>query len=116
MAYLTSCGWQIEAHRFRMGRHDVDLVARRGVVAFVEVKTRGTAGFGAPLESVGWRKRRTIARAAEGWRQARPPGDEYRFDVVAVRVDGGRYGVEHMADAWRLEGSAVTQNRSQLNS
>jgi hypothetical protein len=26
IAYLTSCGWSIEAHRFRLGRHDVDLV------------------------------------------------------------------------------------------
>ena len=53
MAYLTSCGWLIEAHRFRWGRHDLDLVARRGpLVAFVEVKTRGSTGFGAPIESV----------------------------------------------------------------
>ena len=32
MAYLTSCGWSIEAHRFRLGRHDLDLIARRGRV------------------------------------------------------------------------------------
>jgi putative endonuclease len=106
MAYLTSCGWLIEAHRFRLGRHDLDLVARRGpLVAFVEVKTRGSAGFGAPIESVGPRKRRTIARAAECWRLRHgQPGDVYRFDVIALRVErSGRYGVEHTADAWRIE-------------
>ena len=43
MAFLTSCGWQIEGHRFRLGHHDVDVVARRGpLVAFVEVKARGS--------------------------------------------------------------------------
>ena len=37
MAYLIACGWEVEAHRFRLGRHDVDLVVRRGsLVAFVE--------------------------------------------------------------------------------
>ena len=54
------------AHRFRLGQHDVDLIARRDpVVAFVEVKTRGTVAFGSPLEAVGWRKR--YRRTAPGW-------------------------------------------------
>jgi hypothetical protein len=39
--YLQSRGWDIVAHRFRVGRVEVDLVARRGqLVAFVEVKVR----------------------------------------------------------------------------
>jgi putative endonuclease len=108
MAYLTSCGWLIEAHRFRWGRHDLDVVARRGpLVAFVEVKTRGTSAFGAPAESVGRAKRRTLARAAESWRLRHGRRDDlYRFDVIAVRVEcGGRYGVEHTPDAWRVERS-----------
>lgn len=103
LAYLTSCGWQIEAHRFRAGRHDVDLVARRGsVVAFVEVKTRSDEAFGSPLEAIGWQKRRAIARVAEVWRLRHGrPGDEYRFDVVTVAVSASGRCVEHIADAWR---------------
>ena len=104
LAWLTSCGWQIEAHRFRMGRHDVDLVARRGnVVAFVEVKTRADDSFGSPLEAIGWQKRRSIGRVAEAWRLRHGrPGDEYRFDVVTVVGSGGAQTVEHVPDAWRL--------------
>ncbi len=30
--YLRSRGWHIEAHRFRAGRTEIDLVARRGDV------------------------------------------------------------------------------------
>ena len=69
LAFLTSCGWSIEAHRFKLGRHDLDLVIRRGpVVAFVEVKTRRSAAFGIAAEAVGWRKQRTLAKVAELWR------------------------------------------------
>jgi len=105
IAYLTSCGWEIEAHRFRLGRHDLDLVARRdGVVAFVEVKTRRSDACGCAVESVSRLKQRLIARVATLWlvRYGRP-GDTYRFDLVAVEDQGGgRYRIEHLVDAWRL--------------
>ena len=104
MAYLVSCGWAIEAHRFRLGHRDLDIVARRGgLVAFVEVKTRASAAWGQPAESVLWRKRRSIVRVAEVWceRHGRV-GDTYRFDVIEVRVGArGGYQVAHLEDAWR---------------
>jgi putative endonuclease len=106
LAYLTACGWDIEAHRFRWGRHDLDLVARKGsLVAFVEVKTRRSFVCGAPVEAVGWRKRIILARLAEVWRlRYGRPDDLYRFDLVAIREHGAvrRYEIEHVADAWRL--------------
>lgn len=105
MAFLISCGWHIEAHRFRLGRHDVDLVARRGgMVAFVEVKTRRSLVCGTALEAVPRSKQYSIARAAELWRlRFGRPADLYRFDVVGVRETGfGRLEIEHVADAWRL--------------
>ncbi|HEU5170335.1 MAG TPA: YraN family protein [Gemmatimonadales bacterium] len=110
LAYLTACGWSLEAHRFRCGRHDVDLVVRRGgLVAFVEVKTRRALGCGTPLESIGWRKRRAIARAAQLWRlRYGRRHDVYRFDLVAVVEEaGGRLAVEHLPDAWRLESGVL---------
>ena len=106
LAYLTACGWCVEAHRFKLGRHDLDLVIRRGsVVAFVEVKTRRSAAFGLAAEAVGWRKQRTLAKVAELWRlRYGRAGDSYRFDLVSVSdVGGGRLEVEHLPDAWRPE-------------
>jgi putative endonuclease len=105
MAFLARRGWRIEAHRFRLGHHDLDIIIRRDqVVAFVEVKTRGTTGWGAPAESIGWRKRVVIGRVAEVWRQRHGrPGQDYRFDVVEVTISAaGGYGVRHLEDAWRL--------------
>ena len=105
LAYLVSCGWEIEAHRFRFGRHDLDLVARRGrLVAFVEVKTRRSGRCGAPCEAVSLRKQAIVARVAACWRSRYGRSDdEYRFDLVSVRepVAGGAE-VEHLADAWRV--------------
>jgi putative endonuclease len=105
IAYLVSCGWEIEAHRFRLGRHDLDLVVRRGnTVAFVEVKTRRSVAQGSGVEAVGRRKQCTIAKVASLWRlRYGRPEDEYRFDVVAVQDHGaGQCSVEHVEDAWRL--------------
>jgi len=105
MAYLLRQGWRIEAHRFRFGRHDMDLVARLGsVVAFIEVKTRRTTRFGAAVEAVGPRKRAVLARLAELWRvRFGFPDDRYRFDLIAITPGDGSTPaqVTHIADAWR---------------
>jgi len=107
IAFLTSCGWSVEAHRFKLGRHDLDLVIRKGkTVAFVEVKTRRGSTCGTAVEAVSARKQRDIARVASVWslRHGRPD-DEYRFDLLAVQqVRGGEPSVEHVPDAWRLSG------------
>jgi putative endonuclease len=75
------------------------------LVAFVEVKTRRSDACGAPLEAVGWQKRRAIGRAAEYWRlRYGRRGDRYRFDLLTIRIDVREVvSVEHVEDAWRLE-------------
>jgi putative endonuclease len=107
MAFLTSCGWSVEAHRFKLGRHDLDLVIRKGrTVAFVEVKTRRSNVCGTALEAVSRRKQRDIARVASVWvlRHGRAE-DEYRFDLVAVNdARGAAPAIEHVPDAWRPTG------------
>ncbi|MBW3628572.1 MAG: YraN family protein [Gemmatimonadetes bacterium] len=103
--HLTRAGWLIVNRNFRMGRKEIDLVARRGeVVAFVEVKTRAGLGYGHPLEAITWKKRREIQQVAAAWvgRYGRP-GDLYRFDAVAVQLrTEGSPTVQHVEDAWRM--------------
>lgn len=101
--WLVRRGWQVEAHRWKLGRHDLDLVVRRGaLVAFVEVKVRRSDRCGAGEEAVGARKRRVIEQAAWSWilRHGRP-GDQYSFDVVTIRGPAGARRIEHLPDAWR---------------
>ncbi len=101
--FLEARGWRILDHRFRMGRLEIDLVARRGpVVAFVEVKTRRGDAFGSPLEAIGWAKRREISRVASAWMDRRGrAGDVYRFDVIGVMATPCRTRIEHVEDAFR---------------
>jgi putative endonuclease len=103
--FLNASGYVVLAHRFRVGRNDLDLVIRRGaLVAFVEVKTRTGAGYGAGREAIGWRKRQALGRVAEVWRlRYGAPGDIYRFDVVEIVRTGRATRVNHIEDAWRLE-------------
>jgi putative endonuclease len=107
IGFLTSCGWSIEAHRFRLGRHEIDLIIRKGnLVAFVEVKTRRSLAFGSGLQAVNRCKQRDIVRVASVWvaRFGRV-GDDYRFDVIAVQgIMGGTPVIEHVPDAWRAAG------------
>lgn len=103
--HLLKTGYELEAHRFKVGREEIDLVVRRGtMVAFVEVKTRLGNQFGSGGEAVGWRKRKAIGRVAEAWRQRHGrQDDEYRFDVVEVYLGACRsLQVRHIEDAWRV--------------
>lgn len=97
-------GWRILERRLAgkrgTGIGEIDIIAKRGrVIAFIEVKARGTST--AALEAVTAPQRARIARAAAIF-VARFPGSEacdLRFDVMTL---SGFLPV-HMADAWRPE-------------
>lgn len=103
--FLAERGWVILHRNYRIGHREVDLVARcGGVVAFVEVKTRGGTGYGHPLEAITRKKRREIQQVAAAWIETHGlAGDVYRFDAVAILLPaGGAPVIEHVEDAWRV--------------
>jgi len=102
--WLLRLGYTIEAHRYRSGHRDLDLVARRGdVVAFVEVKARRGLGFGDPVEAVGWRKRRELIRSAWVWiDRCGRPDEAYRFDVIGVLLTRSGVRIRHVQDTFEL--------------
>ncbi|UCD23547.1 MAG: YraN family protein [Gemmatimonadota bacterium] len=103
LKFLESRGWSLLAHRFRLGRWEIDLIVRQGrLVAFVEVKTRRGSAFGSPLEAVTWHKRREIVRAARGWMDRHGRSDDvYRFDVVGVTMLPQGLKIQYVEDAFR---------------
>jgi putative endonuclease len=107
--FLLRRGWRILARNYRFGRREVDLVVRRSdMVAFVEVKTRAGAAFGAPEEAVTRLKRREIETVAREYLVRHRLDDvDVRFDVLSIVVgaDGRVERVVHLEDAWRSEPS-----------
>ena len=101
--HLARAGYRIVARNVRAAGVEIDVVAeRRGLVVFVEVKTRRTRGFGAPEEAVDPAKCARLVRGARAWLgEHAPPGARARFDVIAVEPDaGGRLRVRHLAGAF----------------
>ena len=83
---LAAQGYRIVARKHRCSRGEVDLVAERGeLLVFVEVRTRATAAFGGPEETVGAAKQQRVVRAARDFpARWRGPPRGARFDVVAI--------------------------------
>lgn len=106
--WLVQRGWTVVERRFRSGHRDIDLVVERTggegrVTAFVEVKTRVSAGYGGPLAAVHWRKQREMARAARDWMsRQRVAGGTFRFDVVGVLYGEGPPEVVHIENAFQV--------------
>jgi putative endonuclease len=102
--WLMRDGWQLVAHRFRHGHRDIDLIMQRGQdIAFVEVKARRGEAFGSPVEAVHARKRRELVRSAKVWVDRHGvEGQDYRFDVLGVLVDGQNVRVRHIEKAFQL--------------
>jgi putative endonuclease len=94
-AHLASLGWSILAQHVRVGRDEIDLVARDpgppAMVVVVEVRARSTSAFGTPEESVDRRKVARLYRAAAALRalgslpNATPlPRLAWRVDLLAI--------------------------------
>jgi putative endonuclease len=83
--WLRLHGWRIVARRMRTRQGEIDLIARRGrVLAFVEVKTRGTArDLAMAIDE--HRLRRVVAAASGLVARFGQDAAEIRIDVMLVR-------------------------------
>jgi len=101
-AFLARCGYRVLARNYRIPGGEIDLVVTRdGLVAFVEVKTRGPGTLDDPAAWVDGRKLRRLRRAAGRWLAEHPGMAKAgcRFDVVAIRWEGRDRGASltHLA-------------------
>ena len=82
-------GYRLLAANARVGRYELDLVLRRGDrVLIVEVKEKGGAAFGHPLEMIDDEKVRRVRTAAAGWLATQPQLAELDVEFEAAGVRG----------------------------
>ncbi len=89
--FLKKIRYRIVDRNFRIIGGEIDIVAwNEKILVFVEVKTRSSAYFGTPLESITPAKIRFLIRAGQVFIIKNRLGDiPHRIDVVAVDLSEG---------------------------
>lgn len=99
--FLISNGYTIRKTKWRTGNLEVDIVAEKdNTLVIVEVKTRSGAFAFNPEQHIDNRKIRNLISAADLYIQRYDWNGDTRFDVIAVVVNGERYTIEHIEDAF----------------
>jgi len=88
VSFLEAQGYSVLDRNYRQRFGEIDIVAiERGVLVFVEVKTRKNDRYGNPFEAVDIRKQQKLSRMAQDYISRNNKEDiAARFDVVAVRL------------------------------
>lgn len=101
--HLENQNYRIAARNYQAGRGEIDLIAwsPKGVLVFVEVKTRSLDLALPPEESVDRKKQDRIARAAGAYMYSLDYEGEIRFDIISVVLRNGLLvSVTWMEDAF----------------
>ena len=111
--YLARHGFQLVMSNFKapVGRNrkgvqvtgEIDLIALDDqTICFIEVKTRSSDEFAAPLSAVDVRKQRQITRTARIYRKIFGlHNSRFRYDVISIVLNGTKAPkVEHIKGFW----------------
>lgn len=97
--YLQKKGYRILEKNFRGRYGEIDIVAlEKDTLVFIEVKTRTSSQFGAPLESITPWKLRSVIKTAQFYKLTHSKLPEaMRIDAVAVLLNSdGDAKIEHI--------------------
>ncbi|HEX8288207.1 MAG TPA: YraN family protein [Pyrinomonadaceae bacterium] len=110
--YLVQNGFRLVMSNFKVavGRNrknvpitgEIDLIAlEANVLCFVEVKTRSSDEFAAPVSAVDLRKQRQITRTARVYRNIfNLRGIKFRYDVVSIVLSLEEPKIELFRNFW----------------
>lgn len=98
--YLNKKGYKILERNFRKGYGEIDIICEKNkILVFVEVKTRTSDKFGAPLEAITYYKLKSLIKTAEFYKLLNPKlPDEMRMDAISVLLDKNNnlVNIEHI--------------------
>ena len=105
VAHIERAGMTLVGTNVRVGRLEIDVVARDGrVIVVIEVRTRGAGAWTSGFGSIDGQKRMRIRRAGERLWQRRYKNDasvdRLRFDAASVSFEDGQPHVEYVRAAF----------------
>jgi putative endonuclease len=104
LKHLKRHGYKILEQNYKSRYGEIDIIAKnKGVLAFIEVRTRKSMEFMRPEESVNIRKQRQITKVALDYLSTRNMQDtDCRFDVVAITFDDKKPKIELIKNAFYI--------------
>lgn len=103
---IVCCNFKVPVGRNLRGAAitgEIDLIAlENDVLCFIEVKTRSSDEFAAPIAAVDLRKQRQITRTARIYRKIFNLHDiEFRYDAISIVLpENGKPLIEHFKNFW----------------
>jgi len=99
--HLISKGYLIHTRNYKYDHAEVDIVAEdRGMLVFVEVKTRLSAYLSDPSLLISKKKQRQIIKVSDHYAREFHPEKESRFDIIMVITNEKYTSIEHIEDAF----------------
>lgn len=99
--YFATIGYSLVTRNWRCPAGELDLIVEKdNTLVFVEVRTRRSARYGSPEESITAAKQAKLIELAQTYlQQEQPPHPAWRIDVAAVWLRSGQPHINHIENA-----------------
>ena len=99
--YLANAGYQVLERNYRFKRDEIDIIAtKKGIIVFVEVKTRTSSFLGVPEEAVSMAKQKRIIKVANHYLIDNDLDNEGRFDIFGIIINRNEEIISHVKEAF----------------
>lgn len=99
--FLLKNNYKILEKNYRYLKAEVDIIAQKDdILIAVEVKTRTSAYFGNPQDSVNPKKIKLLTSAIDFYVTNSDLDVELRFDIIAIITNKKETKIEHLEDAF----------------